>query len=278
MISLDQGGRARGSARAFRVDGPAAALAESAWMLGPVAVPVAGAPAWRVVPDVHPHLIVAALPGARIRACLVGARSQWADVDQHGRAWTVGVRLRPGAIPVLTGGPAAALTDRSLPLVEVLAGLDGPGGRLGARLDALRSTDGPEAPGAPDHPAMRALGILLDALARRGAGASVDWKARGFLALASGRRGQPVREMAEHLGVASRTLRAVGRDHLGLPPKRALRVLRIQRALALGLGPEAPVGSRVAHASGFADQAHFVRECRDLVGETPGTFLARGRG
>ncbi|MEQ9398688.1 MAG: helix-turn-helix transcriptional regulator [Longimicrobiales bacterium] len=274
MISLDQGGRARASARAFRVDGPAAALAESAWMLGPVAVPVAGAPSWRVVPDVHPHLIVAALPGGRIRACLVGARSRWADVDQHGRAWTVGVRLRPGAIPVLTGGPAAALTDRSLPLVDVL---DDGDGRLGARLDALRSTDGPEDPGAPDHPSVRALGILLDALARRGAGASVDWKARGFLALASGRPGRPVREVADHLGVASRTLRAVGRDHLGLPPKHALRVLRIQRALALGLGPEAPVGSRVAHASGFADQAHFVRECRDLVGETPGAFHARGR-
>ena len=33
--------------------------------------------------------------------------------------------------------------------------------------------------------------------------------------------------------------------------------------------------SAVAHDSGYYDHAHFIRDCRDIAGETPGSVLGR---
>ena len=33
--------------------------------------------------------------------------------------------------------------------------------------------------------------------------------------------------------------------------------------------------SAVAHDTGYYDHAHFVRDCRDIAGETPGSVLGR---
>ena len=49
---------------------------------------------------------------------------------------------------------------------------------------------------------------------------------------------------------------------------------RLQRALhALELADGASPGAIAALAGGYADQAHFVRECRALTGTTPGAYL-----
>jgi hypothetical protein len=54
------------------------------------------------------------------------------------------------------------------------------------------------------------------------------------------------------------------------------RLLRFQRALALaGAGVE---WTRAAHASGYYDQAHLIRDCNDFAGMPPVELLRASAG
>jgi transcriptional regulator GlxA family with amidase domain len=61
---------------------------------------------------------------------------------------------------------------------------------------------------------------------------------------------------------------------VGLPPKHLARLTRFQRAIRI-LESEAhgPRGVRAAHACGYADQAHFIRDFHALAGCAPGAHL-----
>jgi AraC-like DNA-binding protein len=61
---------------------------------------------------------------------------------------------------------------------------------------------------------------------------------------------------------------------VGLSPKRALRIARLQRALA-GCQRLGAAWVDLAARCGFADQAHMVREFQDLLGESPTTWISR---
>lgn len=100
---------------------------------------------WRIVPDAAPHLIVTRLrtlagetSPSGTRTSLVGARSRYVDGHITRRAWTVGVRFRPGVLPLLTGLPAPDLADRS---VAVAYALRGAGTRLSDDLEAAATPD-----------------------------------------------------------------------------------------------------------------------------------------
>lgn len=256
MLALDQAGAGRSAARIARIHPSLEAFVEHAW----VAPGRAGAGGgWRIVPDPCPHVIVARRARG-VAVSLVGARTGWVDADT-GRAWTVAVRLRPGSLPPLTGLPAADFTDRSVPLEEVFfdardileAAGEGPGAAL-TRLEALLRRHLADAP-AP------------------------DWRVRGLDPGVDRVPGGPA-AVSREMGVPPRTLRDAAAAHAGMSPRTLLRIRRLQRALLLALGGGArgrgPGGwSRVAGAAGYHDQSHLVRECRALLGETPGRFAQR---
>jgi AraC-like DNA-binding protein len=98
--------------------------------------------------------------------------------------------------------------------------------------------------------------------------------------------------------LSPRTLRACFVDHVGLAPSIVQRIRRLHRALLDGLsGTGARSGgvsavrtmsaasvvsarpggwaSVAAAGAGYADQSHLIRDCRDLMGETPEAFRAR---
>jgi AraC-like DNA-binding protein len=77
------------------------------------------------------------------------------------------------------------------------------------------------------------------------------------------------RLMAE-LGLSERTLRRRFEMAFGYGPKTLDRILRFQRYLSSGRGPEPGTAARRAAAAGYADQSHLVRECRRLALCTPG--------
>jgi AraC-like DNA-binding protein len=77
--------------------------------------------------------------------------------------------------------------------------------------------------------------------------------------------------MAADLGVSERQLRRRVTSAVGYGPKRLARVLRLQRAVgAARAGGEL---ARVALDAGYADQAHFAHECRELAGVSPTALL-----
>ena len=58
---------------------------------------------------------------------------------------------------------------------------------------------------------------------------------------------------------------------VGYGPKRLGRVLRLRRALAAArAGDEL---GRVAFDAGYADQAHFSGDCRELAGVPPSLLI-----
>ena len=79
-----------------------------------------------------------------------------------------------------------------------------------------------------------------------------------------------VEALAAEVGWSRRHLAARFRSAVGLPPKALGRLIRVQHAAArLAAGDS--LGD-VAFDAGYADQAHFSRDFRDLVGCTPSEF------
>jgi len=184
--------------------------------------------------------------GPRARATVDGPTT-W------GRGVTVG--LTPAGVAELCGLPMSELSGLSVDWRDVL------GPRIGPLADRLAAE--------PSWPARFAL---LDAalLGRLGPGT------RGGVVGAAWQRLQgsriPVGALADHLGVGRRTLEAGFRREIGLSPATVGRVSRLQRALGL-LGQGAAL-ARTAAGAGYADQSHFNRETRAMVGLTPAELCA----
>lgn len=254
MILLDQAGAGADGARFFPAPPAHVPWLEYSWTQQVDAAPSRGA--WRVVPDLNPHLIlVIAGAGSRpnARCFLVGARSRFADVSMADRIVTCGACLRPGALPHLTRLPSADFTNQSVP-VEVAFGMQG---RL------LMEQLGELGPGRQALEAMAAF------LARIWSGQNCPVS----LPLDGCNR---VEQLAAQTGLPHRTLHARLRREIGLSPKRVLRIQRLHRALRLAQDPSS-AWPQIAASSGFADQAHMIREFVDLLGESPTAWRLRSR-
>jgi AraC-like DNA-binding protein len=258
MVMLDHGGRHPGE---VRLVSPPADLAGLVAHLS-VQEGHGASTAWRVVPDVSPYVIasVTDLAGVRrLRVAVVGARTQAATADVAHRVLTVAVRLHPGSLRLLTGESARGFVDRGVAVTDVFAP---------STLSQLEL--------AHDAPQDVIVGELLRLLRRALAGRTLA------PCLPNGRIGT-VSNLARWLQASPRSLRDHMYRDIGMSPKRTLRILRLHRALResrrRGLDGRSSGGglwALVAHAAGYADQAHFTREARALLGEAPSTWYARG--
>lgn len=88
--------------------------------------------------------------------------------------------------------------------------------------------------------------------------------------LRSTRGAARVEALAAEVGWSRRHLAARFREAVGLPPKALGRLLRVEHA-AQRVRAGDPLAD-VAYGAGYADQAHFNREFRALVGCTPSQF------
>jgi AraC-like DNA-binding protein len=87
--------------------------------------------------------------------------------------------------------------------------------------------------------------------------------------------GVPVAEVSARVGTLSKTLNRRFQALIGLTPKRFSRVRRLQRVLA-SIGESRNDGwVETALSHGYADQAHFVHDFRELTGLTPTAYQPR---
>jgi len=218
---------------------------------------------WRVVADDAPHVIYYRYVDhdahtVRHQLNVVGARAHFVDVDCSRRLFTVGARLRPGALPALFHLAAHEFTNRSVASEQVV---NRPAREALARMDDESTVA-----------AARHVTSFIESVARQGQ--SIDERARrltGPSAISS----RTVQAVAGSLGVGDRALRGWCTAHLGLGLRRWLNIRRLHIALHTRLQHPSATWSRIALASGFADQPHFVRDCRAMLGESPGEFFAR---
>jgi AraC-like DNA-binding protein len=191
----------------------------------------------------------------RFTSFVAGLHDGFALTEHGGRQAGVELRLTPLGAFRLLGMPSSELAHRAVE-VDALEGRP-----LAELADHLAS--------ARDWPARFEL---LDAvLLRRAAEGpevepAVAWAWRQLVA-AHGNI--PVSVLADEAGWSRRHFIARFRQHVGLAPKPAGRVIRFNRAVQLLRGDGAASVSAVAAACGYADHSHLVRDFHDLAGCTP---------
>jgi AraC-like DNA-binding protein len=87
----------------------------------------------------------------------------------------------------------------------------------------------------------------------------------------------PMERLAEYVGVTTRHLRRVFIRRVGASPKAVARTLRFHSVLLAADRTTDPDWSDLAVQFGYADQAHMIREFRDLTQMTPATLYRERR-
>ena len=186
-------------------------------------------------------------------AALYGPDSRVQVQELRGTSWVVGVLFRPGAGPVLTGTEPAELTGGSEPLP-------------GAPAQAVRQimTGG-------TYDRVKLVEVLRAWLLPVAAGV----EERHLLVNRACQLAEDDRDLirasdlAARVGLSPRSLERLVRRHIGMTPKWLIECRRLQdAATTLFASPDADL-SLLAAELGYTDYAHFSRQYRRVLGESP---------
>jgi AraC-like DNA-binding protein len=179
----------------------------------------------------------------------------------EGRDQVLGARFRPGCFRPFLGRPVHTLADTSAPLTEAF----GPGAERAA--EAIRQA------GTTAEMCRIADELLCANLPRR---TSAQRDADLVMTrLAADSHITRVEQLAAVAGISVRSLQRLFNEQVGVSPKWAIRVYRLNDAAAR-IGDTAP-GDPIDHAAlaaalGYSDQSHFIRDFAAVVGTTPGEY------
>jgi AraC-like DNA-binding protein len=178
-----------------------------------------------------------------------------------GHIAVVGVRLQPH-------GAAALLDEPAADLVNVTIGVDVVSRRLAHALEAVRE----RVRSVRDAVAavQRCLETHVDI-------SRVDPRVRSAVGEIQRARGcVTVEDVAARVALTPRHLERRFRTTVGISPKRLARITRFQHALRmLERLDSRQRGTLTAASCGYADQAHFIRDFREMAGCPPGAHLLR---
>lgn len=220
--------------------------------------------------------------GAREPGYIVGAMLEALVVGMTGRVDLVGVRFEPGAAGTWLGLPATELTARSIGLGEVRREAD----LLTERLDESgRDTDVDDTVAGwhvgaarKARTRLRNRSAVLDRALVSVYGGGPDPLVAGAVRLIEASGGAiGVAELQRRLAVSPRTLTRRFSAAVGLTPKTACRVARLQMAAALVRSEPGASLARLAVRAGFHDQAHMTRDFAELACITPAGFAREAR-
>lgn len=189
-----------------------------------------------------------------------------------GRSWVAAVLLRPAALPLLSTTPPAALRGAAEPVP------DAPVDRVRSAMDEPADPDRERSAGGTS-PDTAVASVLRDWLAPCAARVGEVGRLVNRACALAEERTDLVRadQLAAQVGVTPRTLERLVRAHIGLTPRWLIECRRLQHAAtALRLAPDTDLAVLAADL-GYADQAHFTRRYRTVVGETPGATRRAAR-
>lgn len=173
-----------------------------------------------------------------------------------GTSWAAGLLLRPGAGGLVVPGDHSTMLGarRTIPRSDDLV----------ARLRATMHD-------APITEAVAAYERWLERWLD-----DVDDETRLVNAITDAAEQDPEvtapRDLVERFGVPERTLQRLMRRRVGFSPRWLIQRRRLQEA-AFRLREETDTGlADVAADLGYADQAHFTRDFRSVIGTTPGEY------
>ncbi|MCR6481472.1 AraC family transcriptional regulator [Amycolatopsis sp. OK19-0408] len=212
----------------------------------------------RVLPNLAVH--VTFFPGAS------GVHGPGRDVFSHrleGRVQGLGVRFRPGSFRAFLGRSVSDIADRAVPLTDVF----GP-----TAIDAAESVR----TAADDAQMVRAIDNLLIAKPVRLSPAA----RRAVEAVESIAHDPGITRVAQLCADTGLTTRAVQRlfaEHVGCPPKWAIRIYRLNDAAQRIATEGDPDYAGLAVRLGYSDQSHFIRDFRTVTGQSPAEYTRTAR-
>lgn len=189
---------------------------------------------------------------------VTGVHHSFQLVDTAQQYSMLGVALRPGGMWRLFGISTDELTDQHASLDAIL------GSTARRWTERLCEMD--------DHTQrLRLLDAEFSRMKPRAMHPAVSWAAGQFIQYPDSLRIGP---LAEEAGMSTRRLNELFRREIGIAPKAFARIRRFQSTLQRLRQPRATRISLLAQELGYADQAHLIREFKELSGFTPMQFTA----
>lgn len=219
--------------------------------------------AHHIWPDGCVSLFVAAHAGIPIMVGVTGPGTRAQRVPVHAGIVHRGLRFWPDAGAAMVGIDAAALRDRMLPADALWQGEALDIAMAHARTVAAAGDDDAVAAAWTHWLGARAAAVPVDAAVRTAVHRLVATS--GEIAIAA---------VAREVALGPRQLQRRFLRATGLTPKEYARVRRVRRALGDILAGE-DRWAALAHALGYADQSHMVRELGAMTGLTPGALGER---
>lgn len=203
----------------------------------------------RVLPDGCTDVLFFSRDHDLVTAQVVGAMTRPRDVPLVAGQSFLGVRFRPGMAGAWLRIDGQALTDQIRPFCDAL------GTAASDLVDRIAKVDSVEERIS-----------LLEARLARGPAMTAMQQAIGELVRSKGQL--PIAEFAELAEVSPRQLRRTCLSQVGLSPKQLARILRFRNAVTV-LREGATGMAGLALDCGYFDQAHMIRDFRELAGTSP---------
>lgn len=208
-----------------------------------------------IAPDNCADILITLDPdGGWESAWVVGTMSRPLMLPAGRYGAVTGWRFAPGWLPSMLGIPGCTLRDLKVPLGDVAPGLER---RLHAATGAA-GLDGAHAIVAAELCAT----VPPPAVVRRAV--EVLSRSRGATRIGA---------LARSLGVSRQHLARTFDDSLGVSPKFAARVIRMEHVVAASRNARG-AWARAAADAGYSDQAHLANEVRSLTGQSLTNLIA----
>jgi len=250
----------------FKPTGAAARIVESYWLLEDCSP---GNTIQRIIPDGRPEIILNfsnpfesfsdGVWKPQDECFFVGQITAPLLLRPRGPARMLGIDFRPHGAARLLGVPMCKLTGAAVALEDLSR-------RQFRDLERVRDFSSPAEAAA-------ALDAALRALAERG---PVDNDPVSYAVGELERSGGliSIRDVAHRVGWSPRQLQRRFNDQVGISPKLFGRMQRFQTVFA-ALQSGASDWVTAAVRCGYYDQAHLIRDFRELSGKTPTALLAQ---
>lgn len=194
----------------------------------------------------------------RGRTGIFGVASRSISRVLEGEGLVFGVQFLPGGFRAFLGRSIADLTDRTIAIGEVF---DEPGHEWEA---AILSLDDDAAMIAYAESRLRARSPQRHT--------DADAVLRIVNTIADDREITKVDDVVRLAGLSKRTLERLFREYVGVGPKWVIQHYRLHEAAEYAATGKPRDWAGLAARLGYADQAHFIRDFKRFVGQSPTSY------
>jgi len=216
---------------------------------------------WTVEWDLTEAKVVETLPHPSVHIVLEPGLAQLAGVSTakfkrtlEGRGRVFGVKFRPGGFHAFLAQPVSEFSNGVFALGDVL----GPDARSLDRVVLAHAVSAVESFLRSRQPAADQIAELSARIVGR---IAID---RGII---------QVDQVSKLFGIGVRRLQRMFSEYVGVPPKWVVQRYRLHEAAELIAATREPIWAQIAFDLGYADQAHFIRDFKQLVGASPAEYL-----